>query len=377
MPDTLKILHVLRAPVGGLFRHVSDLARAQAAAGHAVGVVCCSDTHDSLTEARLEELEASLELGLARFPMARDIGWSDVPATRATTRFARRHGADVLHGHGAKGGAYARLSAGALKRTGQDVIAVYTPHGGSLHYAPGTLKGRAFLAIERALTRSTDGIVFESAFAERTFQNNVAPTAKIAMRVIPNGVAPEEFEPVAPAQDAAEFLFIGELRRLKGVDVLLHALAGIEHQPPARAVIVGDGPDAAEFKAQASRLGLGERITFAGALPARRAFALGRTLVVPSRAESLPYIVLEAAAAGLPLIATNVGGIPEITAGTPQRLVPPGDADALRAAMTAHLADPDAARDGAAHLLNVVAARFTIERMSADITAFYRELSSR
>ena len=71
-------------------------------------------------------------------------------------------------------------------------------------------------------------------------------------------------------------------------------------------------------------------------MPAREAFALGRALVVPSRAESFPYIVLEAAAAGLPLLATNVGGIPEIVSGTDTALLPPEDADALAQAMLRH-----------------------------------------
>jgi len=77
----------------------------------------------------------------------------------------------------------------------------------------------------------------------------------------------------------------------------------------------------------------GARIVFHPPMPARKAFALARTIVLPSRAESLPYIVLEAAGAAMPIIATNVGGIPEIFAGETERLVPPGDAVALAAAM--------------------------------------------
>ena len=75
-------------------------------------------------------------------------------------------------------------------------------------------------------------------------------------------------------------------------------------------------------------------------MPARTAFPLGRSLVVPSRAESMPYIVLEAAAAGMPLIATNVGGIPEIVNGTDTPLMPPGDVEVLERAMQGFLADP-------------------------------------
>ena len=144
-----------------------------------------------------------------------------------------------------------------------------------------------------------------------------------ATRVIPNGLAPEEFAQAEPAPGAADFLFVGELRRLKGVDVLLRALAQVRARRMVSAVIVGAGPDAAKYTREAAKLGLDGVVTFRGPMPAREAFRLGRTLVVPSRAESLPYIVLEAAAAGLPLLASDVGGIPEIVAGTDTDLLPP------------------------------------------------------
>ena len=189
-----RILHCLRAPVGGLFRHVRDLAAAQAALGHAVGVVCDSRLCDDLSEARLEKLKTGLELGLFRVPMSREIGLADISAYLSARQFAGRCGVDILHGHGAKGGAYARLSAWALRRAGMRVACFYTPHGGSLHYHPSTLKGRFYMEAERRLAGLTDGLIFESAYAARRFAAHVG-SLPCRSRVIHNGILPEELLP--------------------------------------------------------------------------------------------------------------------------------------------------------------------------------------
>jgi glycosyltransferase involved in cell wall biosynthesis len=191
--------------------------------------------------------------------------------------------------------------------------------------------------------------------------------------VVPNALQPDDFAPHRPNVDAADFLFIGELRRLKGVDVLLQALARVAAVRVVRAVIVGAGPDAAEFKSMAQQLDLDGVVDFRNAMPARAAFSLGRSLVVPSRAESMPYIVLEAAAAGMPLLATDVGGIPEIVNGTDTPLMPPGDTEALVRAMQGFLDDPETAKAHAERLNAAVAERFTVGRAAAEVLAFYAE----
>ncbi len=370
---TLRILHCLRAPVGGLFRHVRDLSATQAAAGHDVGVMADSAANDSLTDRRLDELKSHLSLGLHRCAMSRDIGWCDLTAARATAELAHTRHIDIVHGHGAKGGAYGRLAAARLKTRGAKIAAIYTPHGGSLHYAPTSLKGRVFMALERYLARSTDGIIFESAYSAGVYRNHVGPVG-CATRVIPNGLLPHEFTTQAPAASASDIVFIGELRLLKGVDLLLEAMALVDRPSPVTATIVGDGPDAGQFRETAQRLGLGSRVAFLGAMPAALAFPLGRMLVMPSRAESFPYIVLEAAAAGIPLIATAVGGIPEIVAGTDTPLVPAENVNALAGAISAVLERPAEAQARAARLRSAVEARFTVERMSSDIQAFYSDV---
>ena len=365
-----RVLHVLRAPVGGLFRHIRDLVPAQHGMGLHVGVVCDSKAADRLTEERLAALVPSLALGLHKIPMGRAIGLSDVSAYKTVLDVARASDAGVLHGHGAKGGAYARLASAALRREGRDVASFYTPHGGSLNYAPTSLKGRVFMTLERRLESLTGGIVFESAWSERIYRRQVCePTCGV--RVVPNGLLPSDFEPHAPADDACDVVFVGELRHAKGIDVLLEAIAAVRITHKIRALIVGDGPDAAKLQQQAQALGLGDCVTFPGAMPARQAFSRGRILAIPSRWESFPYIVLEAAAAAIPMITTDVGGISEITAGTDTALVPSDDVPALAQAITSAIERPQEAIARAHRLRTAVQEKFTVERMSRAVVDFY------
>jgi glycosyltransferase involved in cell wall biosynthesis len=276
----------------------------------------------------------------------------------------------VLHGHGAKGGAYARLATRRLKRKRLKTKAVYTPHGGSLHYSPSNPMGRLYIMAERRLLPLTDGLLFESVFAANRYVELVGEP-HCPGRIVPHGLYRHEFYEPMLADDAVDFVFIGELRYLKGVDILLEALAAHQAVFPGRALIVGSGPDEAKFKRMARRLGLNGRVSFAGAQSARSAFARGRCVVVPSRAESFPYIVLEAAAAQMPLIATNVGGIPEIVAGVDMPLIPPGDVPALAGQLRAFLAGPKPFLDRAARLQKILAERFTVENMTHEIVDFY------
>lgn len=373
-----RILHCLRAPVGGLFRHVCDLATAQSALGHEVAVVCAA-TGDPLTNDRLETLSRNLGLGVHRIAMGREIGLGDILATQAVKRLAGSIGVDVLHGHGAKGGAYARLAAHRMAEHGgkhSRPLAIYTPHGGSLHYAPDTLKGRIYMALERRLCGWTDAVIFESRYSFGKFRDQVGVMPGLT-RIVPNGVLPSEFETVAKVEAPSDYLFIGELRRLKGVDLLLEAFAAVNSRQPATLTIVGAGPDAGAFTQQAMTLGVIDKVNFAGAMPARQAFARGRILVMPSRAESFPYIVLEAAAAAVPLIATSVGGIPEITDGSDTALIEPENVPALAAAMFDALDAPDAWQARAQGLQKRVRDTFSVATMTESVIDTYDAAAQR
>jgi glycosyltransferase involved in cell wall biosynthesis len=371
--DALHILHVLRAPVGGLFRHVCDLARGQSARGHKVGVVADAASGGERADAALAELAPALALGLTRVSMTRDIGGGDLAAVRHVGQRAVELGVNVLHGHGAKGGAYARLA------RARGAVRVYTPHGGSLHYRWNTPAGLFYLTAENVLKSRTDLFLFESYYGRDTFAAKVGkPGPNALVRVVHNGVADAEFLPVTLAPDATDLVFVGELRKLKGIDVLIDAIARLSRDGRnVTATIVGDGADRDAFEAAVEAHQLGAAIHFAGAKPARAAFALGRTLVVPSRAESLPYIVLEAGAAGLPIITTNVGGIPEIFGPDADDLIPPGDAAALANAIAGALQDRDARHSASLRLKSRLRASFSVDAMTDAVIDGYREALAR
>lgn len=370
----LRIVHILRSPLGGLFRHVLDLAQAQLDGGHQVGLIADSSTGGDHADAILQTLAPRLALGLHRLPMRRDPHPLDIVVHGRIVPLLDAAKPDVVHGHGAKGALYARLPGTPVLAAGP-AVRVYTPHGGSLHYAASSLKGAVVLGMERMLARRTDLILFESSYAAERFRAAVgAPDCPV--RIVHNGLAPAEFSPVVPCPDAADVVYVGELRMLKGVDVLIGALAalGVAQGRPVRAALVGSGPDRDRFAALAEAHGIASSITFHGPMPARAAFALGRLLVVPSRAESLPYIVLEAAAAQVPLIATRVGGIPEIFGGADGHMVPPDDVPALAAALGARLAMPaDRQAASALALSRFIETRFAVGRMADDVVAGYRE----
>jgi glycosyltransferase involved in cell wall biosynthesis len=364
----LNILHVFRAPVGGLFRHVLDLAREQAARGHRVGVICDSQTGGARAEEVLAALEPSLALGLTRYPMHRQPHPSDVFALRHVMGRIAATKADIVHGHGAKGGAYSRL---AFNR--RQAVRVYIPHGGSLLFTHDTPAGKIYLATERFLMRRGDLLLFESEYSADMFRRKIG-TPRGLVRVVHNGVPPSEFEPVAPLPDATDLVFIGEMRMLKGVDLLIDAIAALRRDGrDVTATLVGDGPDREGFQAQVGRLALGDLITFKPATPARQAQAFGRTMVVPSRLDSLPYVVLEAAASGKPLITANTGGIPEIYGPLADHLVPKDDPDALAHAIRRALDEPEGTAELTRRLRARVASGFTIDSMVDGVLAAYAE----
>jgi glycosyltransferase involved in cell wall biosynthesis len=364
----LRILHTVRTPVGGIFRHILDLANGQVDRGHQVGIIADSLTGGERAEAALAAIAPRLALGVHRLAIRREPFPSDVLVWAHIMRLIRRLKPDVLHGHGAKAGAFIRLKTGT-----KGTIRVYTPHGGSLHYPLNTIKGALYSRLERALMNSTDLFLFESTFARDTYQRTIG-TPKGLVRCVFNGVTAEEFDPVVKADDATDVVYVGEFRHIKGADLLIDAVARLHADgKPVTLTLAGDGEELAALKAQIQKLGLTEAISFIGHVKARHGFSKGGVLVVPSRGDSMPYVVIEAAAAGIPMVAANVGGIPEIFGSHTEALFAANVVGAMADAIEIALEDPEAAQARAKSLRERIFLHFSQKAMVEGVLAGYRE----
>jgi glycosyltransferase involved in cell wall biosynthesis len=364
----LRILHAVRTPVGGIFRHILDLANGQVDRGHHVGIIADSLTGGERAAAALAAIAPRLALGVHRLAIRREPFPTDVMVWAHVMRLIRRLKPDVLHGHGAKAGAFIRLKTGS-----KGTLRVYTPHGGSLHYPLNTIKGALYSRLERALMNSTDLFLFESVFARDTYQRTIG-TPKGLVRCVFNGVTAEEFDPVVKADDATDVVYVGEFRHIKGADLLIDAVARLHADgQPVTLTLAGDGEELEALKAQIQRLGLAEAVRFIGHVKARYGFSKGSVLVVPSRGDSMPYVVIEAAAAGIPMVAANVGGIPEIFGSQTETLFAPNIVSAMADAIEIALEDPEAAQARAKSVRERIFLHFSQKAMVEGVLAGYRE----
>lgn len=215
------------------------------------------------------------------------------------------------------------------------------------------LKAPLQVALGRLTARLARVVLAPSAATAAEVERDYLAGGVVGVAVVPNvtGGLPvaveggEEGEPEAPGY----LLFVGRLRIRKGVEVLLEAMASLaESHPEARLLIAGDGEHRAALEARVAALGLGGTVRFLGRASAGRVRALlggARALVVPSIYEGMPLVVLEAMAAGVPVVASRVSGIPEVVS-DPETgwLVPPEDPSSLARALAEALAGEAAAR---------------------------------
>jgi glycosyltransferase involved in cell wall biosynthesis len=349
----LRIQHVIApAPVGGAESVVRALASGQSRNGHAVAVTAILS--DGSRPPFLDALERD---GVQVFRVA--------VATRSYLReraevaaLCRRLGSDILHTHGYR----ADVVNGGLGRS-LGIAAVTTVHG----FTGGGAKNRFYESVQRRALRRFNAVVAVSRpLGDGLARSGVPPDR---LHVIPNG-----WGDPGPAVDRAEarlrlglesggfhVAWVGRVQWEKGPDVLVDTLPHLGEGVTLH--VIGDGPQARSLRARTAG---DPRIRWHGLVPeAGRMLAAFDAFVLSSRTEGTPIVLLEAMAAALPVIATRVGGVPDVVTRAEAVLVPPSDPPALAAAIQAVRKDPAGAADRVRAARARLTKDFTIDRWLA------------
>jgi glycosyltransferase involved in cell wall biosynthesis len=328
--------------------------------------------HQRLDNSFTAELERQ-GIGCDKIPIGNtSLAWQ----VRQTVDAIKRHGIDVLHTHG-----YRSDFVGLISARVAGVPIVSTVHG----WTPVSLKLRGYQALDRFCLKRFDAVVCVSTLLHQEFARlgvradrlvylpnavtvpqRIPGAREVARRLL--GIAPEEKIIVA----------VGRLSPEKGLDLLLEAFARqFGSGRGVRLMLVGDGPDLARLKSLAGRLGLQERVVFAGfCSQVADYYAAADLFVMSSHTEGFPMSLLEAMAWGLPALVTAVGGIPDIIdSGSDGFLVPAGDAVPLAGAMGKLLGDPAWAGEMGRLAAQKIAQRFASDQWAAALGKVYARVA--
>jgi len=286
----------------------------------------------------------------------------------------RRMRPDLIHAHSSKAGFLARLAGRVC-----GVPVIYTPHALPFLMACGSRKLRFYRFLEKRMRDATATLI---AVSEEERQAALAlGYGERRVYFIPNGVARCDSRPVTiRANGVLRVGFFGRLTRQKGPDVLLEAVADVvAHMPQVHFSFYGAGPMADDLRKQAEERQLASHVHFHGAYRQDEAAARMRqvdVVAVPSRWEGCPYVVLEAFAAGVPVVAAAVGGVPDlIRDGVNGVCVAANDPEALCDGLLDVLRDPQKRRQLAEQGL-VTAETRSIAAMAAAVEKVYRQVST-
>lgn len=304
----------------------------------------------------------------------------DLAALRALIQVLRREKPAIVHTHTSKAGVLGRIAA---KIAGSPVL-IHTPHGHVFYGHFGRPASWVFLQIERRLARITTHMI---ALTEAERQEHLARRVGRAdgFAVVPSGIDLERFrcmvglfgrrpQGITCPPDAVVVGSVGWLTEVKGHRFLIEALARLKpHHPRLHVVIVGSGRLREEYAALAERLGVGKAVHLIGERQdVPDCLAAMDFFVLPSLNEGMGRALVEAMAAGRPVVASKVGGVPAIVEDRRTGLlVPPGDPVALAAAIDALLRRPDLAKALGAAAGESIGSRFGAQAMVRAVEEVY------
>jgi glycosyltransferase involved in cell wall biosynthesis len=389
LPDPIKIVRVIaRLNMGGPALHVAYLTAGLRERGYDTTLVAGTLARGEDSMAFVAE---GLNVPVVSIPeLGREISpVRDLLATVRLARLIRRERPQILHTHTAKAGTVGRVAA-LLAGRARPPIVVHTFHGHVLQGYFGPLRSRLFLLLERWLARHTTALVAVSPQVRDDLVSlGVAPADKFAVvrlgieleeRVGRNSHGRDEMRHYLGIPSARFAVgWVGRMTAVKRTDDVLEAFKLLrERGVEATLCLVGDGPDRPGLEQRANELGIMRDTLFLGyqedVAPLYAAFD---ALVLPSGNEGTPVSVIEALAAGTPVVATRVGGVPDVVRdGEDGFLVEPGASDELAARLADLARDPGLReRLGAAGRARVLP-RYAVARLVDDVDRLYRSLLS-
>jgi glycosyltransferase involved in cell wall biosynthesis len=317
---------------------------------------------------------------------------ADVRAWWRLYRELKRARPVIVHTHMAKAGMLGRLAAAAynLTRGSQPrTRVIHTYHGHVLEGYFSPLTTRVFISLERMLARVTDTIVAISPAIERELRDQFRIGRQAQYRVVPLGFDLSAFAAIDDrarsaarqqlqlAADADVVTTVGRLTAIKQHRLFLDVVAIAARARPALvALIAGDGELRAELEGHARQLGITDRVRFLGwRRDLATIYAATNVFLLTSRNEGTPVALIEAMAAGVPGVSTDVGGVKDVIVSSDVgALAPDGDAAALAHAVLRYLSDRDRARGDGVRARRAVIDRYSLDRLVSDIHALYRDL---
>jgi glycosyltransferase involved in cell wall biosynthesis len=385
--EPIKVLRVIaRLNVGGPALHVAYLTAGLADRGYETTLVAGTlaygeESMASVSEARGVRIETLPALH-------REIGpLRDARAILRLARLIREQRPAILHTHTAKAGAVGRIAA-LLAGGARPPIVVHTFHGHVLrgYFNPVTTFG--FRTLERWLARITTALIAVSPeVRDDLVKLRVAPASKFA--IVRLGIELDERTDVSSAARAetrrqlgigeAAFVvgWVGRMTAVKRTDDVIRALRGlVDRGVDAYVCLVGDGPDRDHLERYAHELGVVKRCLFVGyQSDVARFYSAIDALVLPSVNEGTPVSVIEALAARRPVVATRVGGTPDVIRdGVDGYLVDVGDTNALSERLAGLASDPERRARMGSEGHERVLGRYAVERLVDDIDLLYRSL---
>jgi glycosyltransferase involved in cell wall biosynthesis len=370
-----RVLLVLETSGGGSGRHVIDLARGLSDRGHEVHVVY-SGTR--IEQRFANEIRAAARLQHTRINMRRAPHPSDLLAIKRLRAYLARCGPfDIVHGHSSKGGAMARLAA-----IGHAAIRVYTPHAfRTLDPLLNPVLRLTYTVVEWLLCRLTDGVILVS--EEERDHALALGLSPHKLFVVQNGLEPVQMPKRTEArrglglnENIVCIGFVGRFVPQKAPQRLVNAFRRLASRfPHLRLVMVGDGPLAPELYQLAQRLGLNGRINWLDNTHGPEIMPAFDIFVMPSLYEAFPYVLVEAAAAGLPIVATPVGGTSAIIQNAANGFLI-NDTEDLAQTVARLVEDPSLCRR-MGETSRRIARTYTVQNMVEKTCAVYEELLSR